>query len=71
MSAEPPGIRKRNHPGVALAGNAFTRILACGVSYVDTQNRFEAMIRSRFLVKVQRDIDDPDAWRLIDLFTLD
>ncbi len=29
------------------------------------------MIRTRFLVKVQRDINNPDVWRLIDLFTLD
>ena len=40
-------------------------------TYVDAQNAFGATIRTRFLVKLQRDIDNPDAWRLIDLFTLD
>ncbi len=40
-------------------------------TYVDAQNAFGATIRTHFLVKLQRDIDNPDAWRLIDLFTLD
>jgi len=40
-------------------------------TYVDAQNAFGATIRTRFFVKLQRDIDNPDAWRLINLFTLD
>jgi hypothetical protein len=39
--------------------------------YVDAQNAFGATTQTRFLVKVRRDINNPDAWRLIDLFTLD
>jgi len=57
-------------PYITYDGVSFSFLSDCVLvvrSYVDAQNAYGAIIRTRYLAKLQRDINNPDAWRLIDL----